>query len=389
LVLLLDTVLIALLFAHPVEATVDSVFQGLTAPQTLNLAGAVFLVLVLAELLRRTRSVDRMVTSLQAVVPDSRVVLALIPSMIGLMPMLGGAMFSAPMVDGVGRRLDLSPSRKTFINYWFRHAMEYVFPLYSSLLIVSALIEVTPYAFIGVAYPLTFAAIAGGIVWGLWGVSNHRRQAGEATDVAGQDTGRGEAWRGLLTSTWPLLLVIVLVVVLKANMLLSLVGVILLTVLAMRIGPTQWLDVLRRSLPLRTFIAIFAVMVFKQVIEDAGAVEAVPNALSGLGLPPLLVAFLVPHVIGLLTGTPPAAMALSVPLVMPLVGSTAIDPIAGGVWMFAGAFTGVLLSPLHLCLSLTREYYGANWGQLYRVILPATALIVATALGIVLWRPVA
>lgn len=378
LVLLLDSVVAAVLFAYPPVAMILSAFQGLIANETLKLVGAVFLVLVLAELLHRTHSMVKMVSSLQVVVSDSRVVLALIPALIGLMPMLGGAMFSAPMVDGIGTQLKVSPDRKTFVNYWFRHAMEYVWPLYSSLLMVAALLEVSPATFIGAAYPLSLAAIIGGVLWGLLGIPRQ--------DLGQNGQTKRTAWRELFVSTWPLSLVILLVVVLQLNMLVSLCGVILLVLLVKRIGPWQWLDVLKHSVPLRTFSAILGVMIFKRVVEDAGAVQTIPAAMSGLGLPPLLITFLVPLVTGLLTGAPPAAMALGVPLVAPLMDTLAIDRVAGGVWMFAGSFSGVLLSPLHLCLALTRDYFGASWGRLYRAIVPAVALVIAVALGVVLLR---
>ncbi len=49
---------------------------------------------------------------------------------------------------------------------------------------------------------------------------------------------------------------------------------------------------------------------------------------------------------------------------------------------FSGGFLGVLLSPLHLCLSLTRDYYKAEWGPNYRMLAPsvAVAALVAAAL---------
>ena len=376
LILLLDTALAALLYLYPPLATLRSVFEGIIAKDTLNLVGAVFLMLTLAELLRRTESMERMVVALQTVVPDNRIVLALVPAVIGLMPMIGGAMFSAPMINGIGTRLKLAPARKTFVNYWFRHAMEYVWPLYTSVLLTATLVGITADAFIGASYPLSLAAVAGGTVWGLVGIPRQvDRENGKS---------KRAAWRDLLFSVWPLLLVILLVVALGLNMLLSLMSVIVLFVLVKRIGPGQWWDVLKRSFPPRTFSAILGVMIFKRVLEDAGAAQAIPAALSGLGLPPLVVAFVVPHITGLLTGTPPATIALSIPLVAPLMSMSELDLAASAVWMFAGAFSGIMLSPLHLCLALTREYFGANWGRLYRYIAPSTALVIAVALVLVL-----
>ena len=378
LILLLNTGLVALLFAYPFLDLLASLFQGFIAKDTLRLAAAVFLVLVLAELMRRTHAMERMVASLQVVVPDTRVVLALLPMMIGLMPMLGGAMFSAPMVNEIGARLNLTPSRKTYINYWFRHSMEYVFPLYSSLLIVAALLEVSVFDFIRVAWPLSLAALVGGTLWGLVGIPRPQNVP--------NDRSRGAAWRDLLGSTWPLLLVILTVVVFRFNMLLSLIATTALFVITNHIGARQWPDVAKRSFPVHTFSAIFGAMIFKQVLEDAGAVELIPPALSSLGLPPMLVAFVVPMAVGLLTGTAAATMALSLPLVAPVLAGQPIEHMASGVWMFVGGFSGIMLSPMHLCLALTHNYFGASWGALYKALIPSVALVVAVALGIVFLR---
>ncbi|MGC9349320.1 MAG: DUF401 family protein [Anaerolineae bacterium] len=378
LVLMLNTLVVALLFGYPALDLGRSILNGLVAPDTLGLASAVYLVLVLAELMKRTRAMEGMVASLQVLVPDGRVTLALMPLMIGLMPMLGGAMFSAPMVNEVGERLDLTPERKTFVNYWFRHSMEYVFPLYSSLLMMAALMEISVFDFIRVSWPLTLVALVSGVTWGLAGV---RKKSEFHTAQK-----RSDAWPDFLRSTWPIFLVVLTVVVLKVNMVLSLIGVIVFFVVVKRIGPGRWWDVLRNSFPLPTFSALFGVMIFKHVMEDAGAVNQIPAALSVLGLPVMVVAFAVPMLVGLLTGAAAAALALSVPLVAPLLVGGPLEEIAAGVWIFVGGFSGVLLSPLHLCLALTREYFDANWGPIYRRIVPSVALVVVAALGLVLLR---
>lgn len=342
------------------------------------LSGAVFLVLVLAELMRRTHAMEMMVSSLQALVPDNRITLAVMPLTIGLMPMLGGAMFSAPMVNEVSEPMDLSPERKTFVNYWFRHSMEYVFPLYSSLLMIAALIEVSVYDFIRASWPLTVVSLVAGIVWGLAGIDQPKR-------ITAENDARS-SWIVLFRSIWPILLVVLMVVVLQLNMILSLIGVIVLLAAVKRVGPKSWGDVLKRSFPLHTFTAVLGVFIFKHVLEDSGAVAQIPAALDMLGLPPMVITFTVPMLVGLLTGTAAAAIALSVPLVAPLLTSQAMDPLTVGMWLFTGGFSGVLLSPLHLCLALTHDYFGASWGPLYRRIVPSVAMIVAGAVGLVLLR---
>jgi len=60
--------------------------------------------------------------------------LILIPAAIGLVPMPGGALFSAPMVGQAVVEDNWAPAWKAAVNYWFRHILEYWWPLYRSSL---------------------------------------------------------------------------------------------------------------------------------------------------------------------------------------------------------------------------------------------------------------
>ena len=66
----------------------------------------------------------------------------------------------------------------------------------------------------------------------------------------------------------------------------------------------------------------------------------------------------------------------------PPLGTTVIfndSPGTTSVWMMAGGFLGVMCSPLHLCLALTRVYFETDWGAVYRLIAPSALLVVAVA----------
>ncbi|MCK7476243.1 MAG: DUF401 family protein [Candidatus Moduliflexus flocculans] len=83
-----------------------------------------------------------MVDALKNLVRDDRLILAIPSAFIGLLPMMGGAMMGAPIVDEAARRWDVSPDWKTFYNYWFRHVWEYWWPLYLSVIMASAIFRV-------------------------------------------------------------------------------------------------------------------------------------------------------------------------------------------------------------------------------------------------------
>jgi hypothetical protein len=125
-------VLLGLLYGQNIADLTQQGIATLFDAATLRLMAAVLLIMVLGELLKAIASMERLVRSLEALIQDSRLILPIVPALIGLLPMLGGAMFSAPLVEGIGTSLKLRPEQKTYINYWFRHIWEYVFPLYGS-----------------------------------------------------------------------------------------------------------------------------------------------------------------------------------------------------------------------------------------------------------------
>jgi uncharacterized protein len=107
-------------------------------------------------------------------------------------------------------------------------------------------------------------------------------------------------------------------------------------------------------------------------------VEPIPAALTSAGVPVSVILFFIPLLAGLLTGLSAGAFGISLPVVMPLLAAGSMN--MGAVALaYAGGFIGVLLSPLHLCFSLTREYFAAEWGGVYRLVAPASLVLVLTA----------
>jgi hypothetical protein len=134
-------------------------------------------------------------------------------------------------------------------------------------------------------------------------------------------------------------------------------------------------------MPLGVVPIVAGAMVFRLVLETSGAVATMSAGLASMNIPVLLVVFMAPFAAGLLTGLLTAAFAIGFPIGLSLVGP---DPVATGYALvaYAGGLTGLLLSPMHLCLALTRDYYKAEWGGIYRRIVPAAGLLVIAAIAV-------
>jgi hypothetical protein len=92
----------------------------------------------------------------------------------------------------------------------------------------------------------------------------------------------------------------------------------------------------------------------------------------------VLVLFALPFLVGLLTGITVAYVGITFPLLLPLMGGA--DPDLGMlVFAFAAGFAGVMFSPVHLCLVLTKDYFKADLSPIYRTMLVPEILVMAVA----------
>jgi hypothetical protein len=374
LVLLLASALTGLLFGLTAQALVLDAVGAAFDPTTLRLVAIVLLITLMGEILRSTAQLEGLVRSLSDLLLDRRWLLPLIPLLIGLLPMAGGAMFSAPMVEEASKGMNVGRERKTFVNYWFRHACETAFPLYPSLVLAAGLMEISTQELAVSNWPLLLASLVGGVLFGLIGIGR-----------AGPD-GRGrpharEAWLLLLRSIWPIALVLTLSLALGVDLVLSLALTVAALISVHRVGPRRLWTLVKR-MPFDLVPVIVGAMIFQRILNTSGAVQAASQDLAGLGIPLPTLVFTVPMLAALLTGLSVTGCAIGLPIVLPLCPP---DLVGTGysILAYAGGFCGLVLSPVHLCLILSRAYFKATWGGGYRFLLPAASLLVMAA--VVAW----
>ncbi len=371
LVLFLDTCLAAALFGLRPLAFGRAVLAGATSGETLQLAAIVILVLYLGEFLQSSGAFRDMVDALKNLVRDDRLILAIPSAFIGLLPMMGGAMMGAPIVEEAARRWDVSPAWKTFYNYWFRHVWEYWWPLYLNIILAAAVFKVPIWKISLWQGPFSLVAIGTGLAVlfrKLPRLPRERENGGSWKDV-----GR------VVFSIWPIVLTIVLIFVFRLNMLIALAAASVLTQVASRGDLKSRWGVAVRGFSLKTVWLIVAVMVFKKVLETSGALDAVVRAIPPQGLSAYVLIFAAPFVIGLLTGVNQAFVAISFPLLVPIVGQGSPDMVLM-TFAYVSGFCGILLSPAHLCLVLTADYFKAEMREVYRTLVGPVAVVFAVAL---------
>ena len=346
---------------------------------TLKLIGIIVLVYILSGVLRKVESLRDLVDSLQGLVKDYRLILAFIPALLGLIPMPAGAMFSAPMVKEVGGRVGLTPEEETFVNYWFRHIWEFVWPLFPGIILFAGLLKVEIQEVILVQFPLTIATVIVGFVW------EYKNLRKDTTLINKKDILFN--LKKLFFGVWPILLIIILVLGTKTDLLFSLLIVILSLIFLniKKLSLKMLKEIIRNDIDLSVVILIASIMIFKRILQVSGGIEIIPEAFAKLGIHPFIVLFIIPFFIGTMTGLGTAALGIGLPVLLPIIIQGEAN-LYYAMLAFTGSFVGVMISPMHLCLVVTRNYFKADMGKIYKMLILPLIIISLSALALVMVR---
>ena len=378
-IMLLASLLIGIFFdLSPIQIG-KNIVLALVDPMTLRLIGIIVLVYILSGVLRKVESLKDLVDSLQQLVKDYRLILAFIPALLGLIPMPAGAMFSAPMVKEIGDRVELTSEEETFVNYWFRHVWEFVWPLFSGMILFAGLLKVEIREVILVQIPLTITAV---IVGFIWEYKNLKKDNGI---ISKKDIFLN--FKKLFLGVWPILFIIILVLGVKIDLVFSLVIVILslLFINIKKLNLRIIKEIVKNDIDLGVVILIAGIMIFKRMLQVSGGIEIIPEVFTKLGIHPFIVLFIIPFFIGMMTGLTPAAVGIGLPVLLPIIIQGEAN-LYYAMLAFTGSFVGVMISPMHLCLVVTKNYFKADVGKIYKMLIPPLIIITLSALVLVIVR---
>ena len=382
-------ILIGLLFGMSIPAIFVAAFYALIHPKTLSLTVVVCMILVFSHSLEATGQMKRLLDSFRGLIRRPLLNLLVFPALIGLLPMPGGAVFSAPMVKNIGGEQELTSAQLSYINYWFRHIWEYWWPLYPGVLLTTALAGIDIWMFMACSIPLSIVAVSAGY-WPL----RHSLRHIEARN-RNQDTTKN--YRVFFRELFPILLVIG--VGIGAGVLFSLFfekgadniskesGLIFALIIGIawvwqknRLRARQRLDILIQPALLKMFIMIASILIFQGLLTESGAVKQISGELLRWHIPLIPVIMILPFIVGGVAGITIAFVGTTFPILISLIQTLGQVHFMLPFMMLAivCGFVGVLVSPLHLCLILTNTYFEATLSSIYRLMwLPLLALSAA------------
>lgn len=363
LVMLIAASVLFLLYRMPFSLILETCRSAVLNQVTIKLILALSFIRIFELILREHAVLAEMMSTVKAVFRNRKIVTVSMPLLIGLIPSVGGAYFSAPMVAETTRDIKMSPEEKGFINYWFRHPWEFILPLYPGILLASAISKIEIYDLIAVNLSYAVLILITGFIFAMHGIKG-------ATEGENRTSLKG------LRSFAPILTVLLLVMIFHVELHYALIAVVLFLLLFYRYGIGSTFTAFKHGFSADVIILILGVMFFKEAMENSGAVKNLSQFFMREGIPVSPILFLLPFITGMLTGLTVGFVGSTFPLIISITSHASLGAIS---FAFASGFLGVLLSPVHICLILTREYFKADLWGIYKMMLPPCVVIFCAA----------
>lgn len=348
----------------------DALYTTLTSARTYDLILALYFVMCLEIELRTGGVLDGMVRALHHLLRSPKLTLAIMPAFLGLLPSLGGARFSAPIVEGAAKNLGLTAEHKANINFWFRHIFEFSSPIIPGMLMACSIANI-PFSqllrHLAWVTPLFFAI-------GWFVLMRPLKLPAESKDGGGFAEHKQD-YIHLLLALAPVAVNFILIVSFNfsAAAAMALVAVTLIFVLRFSNHVINIKQVFTGACDLKMLMNILCIFYFIQILTDTKVLYAIVSEFQKSPLPQPVIVAAVSFIIGVLTGMSQGHVAI----VMPIIAAMAPgDLTLAGIAMVFGV-AGQMLTPTHMCLIVTLDYFKADYFKCLRTLCVMSALLLA------------
>ena len=326
-------------------------FNQTTAYLFVTLTALIILVNVLGAAMKETGVSQRLAPALQGLFRSRRFALSGIPLMMGMLPTPGGIMLSAPMVRELGDHVEVDRAHSAAINFLFRHQWESVWPLFPAVPLIQGMFGISAFALISHNIAIMFSGTLGGVIFlllsGIPARNKEKQPKGQWVNNA----------RNFMHAFWPIALVAALYAGVNLPPAIGLLLAILLFLAFHKVAPNRWQGIFKSSVEPDFALLMFGALLFKLNLQAGQAIPAVVEFLTEMNVPPYVVVFFLPLLVGFLTGVTMPTVAITFPFLAPFIGTGQEAKVGLETLAFSGLACGLLLTPVHLCLVLSASYF--------------------------------
>lgn len=347
-------------FTLPVQTTAQLIRDTLSDPSVLLLGIAMGFIPMIGGTMKESGQMDNLVSNLRI---GKRGLMAFAPAMMGLLPMPGGALLSAPILEkgGIGVGNDL----KVAINDWFRHLFVLIYPLSSALIASAKIADLNVYSAALYLMPTFFFALILGYIFFLRRV--HGRIEYEFPF----------SLKNLLVPVCVVLVAPVLdfslkrFVSLPVNEMATVAGVATAFIVSILVSRRRLdlISIARRMKPWNFTLIIIGMFIFLNIFRTSDAAKVI----GSIPLPPLTLCVVAGFVLGVATGR----IILPASIILPVyLAYAVITPVVFAI-VYSGIFFGYVISPVHPCVGVSIEYFNAGIKGFLKLLFVPTVIIFA------------
>lgn len=348
------------------------IYKTTISPLTISLVVATFGIMLLSLLYKETKVIDILSESLSKIINNSKLIVSMLPAVIGLLPVGGGALMSAPLVEAETEKLGLREDKKTYVNLWFRHTIFPVYPVSQFLILTAMLTGLTLTSLILRQIPVVISMVAVGYIVGL-------RKTPKTKKEENVKANRGSELKRFGITFSPILATIIAVIIFSIDVsIAALMGVAVLLMIA-KPNLKTFIKPFKNRTIWGITLAAYGAFLLRNMAEAIGISQIFGSFVTNGNIDVLLLLTVIPAFLGAITGSPSGGIAISVSI---LTGIVSFTPKSASL-LYISSYLGYVVAPTHLCLVLTAEYFKCSLGKLYKYLTPS--LIVSFATGILVY----
>jgi integral membrane protein (TIGR00529 family) len=351
------------LFTLPPAALGSTILATFTDVSVILLAGAMGVIPMIGGTMKESGQMDDLVNNLRI---GRKGLMALSPAIMGLLPMPGGALLSAPILEkgGVGVPDDL----KVAMNDWFRHLFVMIYPLSSALIASAKITELNLYtAMISLLPTCAFAALLG---WFFY----IRKVRGTITYSKQFSLARLLLPLGIILVAPLIDFGLKKIIALPVAEIATMLGVCTAFMVSWLLSPVP-LDlktIAKKMKPWNFFLIIIGMFVFLNIFKAS----SIADLIAGIALPPITLCVIAGFILGIATGRVLLPASIIFPVYMT---TTIVTPVTFAV-IYTSIFFGYMISPVHPCVGVSLEYFHVPLKNFIALLIIPTSIVFVVTL---------
>ncbi len=350
---------------------IESAVMTVKLPRTYDLLFSLYFVMCLEIELRRSGTLDGMVKALNRLFKSTRVTLATMPAFLGFLPSLGGARFSAPIVEAASAKMNLKPETKAAINFWFRHIFEVSSPTIPGMILACAIagIHVSD-----LVLHLLWYSVAAFVIGWLVLLAPLKKYDHISEEESTLETKLQNLFDVVLAIA-PVVVNLLLMIAfdISAAVSMGIVTMLMIPVLRLCGRRANLREILVGALDYKLLGNVCLILYFIGLLTTTGALDQIVDIMTHSSVPTPVVFAVLSFIIGMLTGMSQGYISM----VMPIAASISFGSIdyAGLAMVFGCA--GQMITPVHLCFTISVDYFKASFFKTLKPVLLIVVPLVA------------